>query len=183
MVIVFEGIDGSGKDTQIELLEQHFKQQGKRVISINTSRGYLEQHIDSKLSSNSISKLELANLFLAHQHSYLPIIEDYNKDGIVLLNRWLYSTIVYGTTNSKEATAVVTLAPHVYTDKRIYIDTPVNIALQRLKQRDKLDYYEKEDILNKVYTKYKDIVTCYNFISVDGTKSKEEIHKEILELL
>jgi dTMP kinase len=100
MFITFEGIDGSGKSTQIKLLKEYFLEMGYDVICIREPGGTeLSEQIRSLLlyGKNKISPVTELLLFEAARSSLVeevikPAIE---KGRIVISDRFFDSTTAY----------------------------------------------------------------------------------------
>ena len=109
LFISFEGIDGCGKSTQIDLLAKYFTKQKKNFVKTEEPGG--------TLGSNEIRKILLREnnfhwsvetetlLFMAARNDHVekvikPAIED-NK--IVICDRFMDSTIVYQGMRSPQA--------------------------------------------------------------------------------
>lgn len=100
--IVFEGLDGSGKSTQIQLLAEKLKLMGRKVYCTaeptNSATGGL---IRDTLSNNyKRDATELAGLFLTDRiaHNVNPVwgIKKFIDDGIdVICDRYYYSSFAY----------------------------------------------------------------------------------------
>ena len=100
--IVFEGIDGSGKTTQIRLLAEHLKRAGRKVHitaepTTSVSGGLLR---DALCGARKRSPGELAALFLLDRinHNVCPVngIEKLTSDGYdVICDRYYYSSLAY----------------------------------------------------------------------------------------
>lgn len=100
--IVFEGLDGSGKTTQLYLLEQELARLGRKVFvtrePTDAAVGGLIREALSGQTARPAS--ELAALFLADRirHNTNPVngIRRYLDDGVdVLCDRYYYSTLAY----------------------------------------------------------------------------------------
>ncbi len=100
--IVFEGIDGSGKGTQIDLLVQEMKKQGRQVYRTaeptNTSTGGMLR--DALGGFVRRDAYELSALFLLDRifHNVNPIngIRKYLSEGVdVVCDRYYYSSFAY----------------------------------------------------------------------------------------
>ena len=98
--ISFEGIDGSGKTTQIRLLEKKLSKVGENVIVLREPGGTF---ISEKIRSILLDKenVELSNeaeclLFFASRSQLVKekIISELNKGSFIICDRFNYSTIV-----------------------------------------------------------------------------------------
>jgi dTMP kinase len=98
--IVFEGPDGSGKSTQVELLSKHLIQDGHQCIVTEEPGGTDEGKILRDIILNpkmEISKKTELFLFLADraEHVSKVIGPALNEGKVVICSRYLYSTLVY----------------------------------------------------------------------------------------
>ena len=100
--IVFEGIDGAGKTTQIELLEKHMRANGRRVFRTaepteSVTGGLLR---DALGGVSKRTACEMAALFVLDRifHNVNPVngIEKMLADGVdVICDRYYYSSLAY----------------------------------------------------------------------------------------
>lgn len=194
--ITFEGIESSGKTTQINLLYDYLKSIGKNVIKTREPGG---TKIGLKIREVLLSKWDekfpnLAELLLyeadrnIHIHNVIkPSLEN---GYIVLSDRYTDSTTAYQhyargidceIVNYLNALATDGLRPNL----TFLIDIPIEISLKRLSQsRDRI---ESEDIefhkklregFLKIAENEKD-----RFVIIDGTMGIMEIHKIIVDTL
>lgn len=68
-------------------------------------------------------------------------------------------------------------------DITVFVDTPVDVALERLSDREKgvVDLFERKEFLEKVRRNFLSLAEEFNFIRVDGSKDPLTIHKEIIK--
>jgi len=100
MFITFEGIDGSGKSTQIELLNQYYKKQGKEVILLREPGGtQLSEDIRELLLNKNYQitpETELLLFNAARNDLFTKIIKPaLNQGKIILSDRFYDSTVAY----------------------------------------------------------------------------------------
>ena len=100
MFITFEGIDGAGKSTQIELLKNYFIEQGKEVLAIREPGGLkFSENIRNILLSNdtNINNTTELLLFLSARSELTEkvILPALNEDKIVICDRFYDSTYAY----------------------------------------------------------------------------------------
>lgn len=196
--IVLEGIDGSGTSTQAELLKNYFiSQQQKAVISPEPSNGkigkLLREFLSTKDLFNSSEKYDqqMAYLFAADRfyHLYNDIDGVYkliSENVNVISTRYYFSSLAYNSKSSKDFDFVWSLNQRFPPpDLVIYIDIPVKLALERISDRPFKEIYETQSKLEKVKANFDHIFTNYNgkILIVDGSKSKEEIHQNIINYL
>lgn len=185
--VVFEGVDGCGKDTQIALLNDkvdftHFKYPTPEFPSI---REYLEK-------KRSIEPKSLFLLFLADIANEQEKLADTLETCII--DRYVFSTIAYDKHYPYgQAKDLVSDINFVRPDTVILLDLPPEIAHERkIKQKEKEgkspDRYDEDiDYLKHVRERFltlkEDSFLCPNWVVLDATKPPEELHKEILKLL
>jgi dTMP kinase len=199
--IALEGIDGSGKSTQIERLFEYFKSQGKEVIKTREPRkdegliGELIQkilHGKTKIPSVAFQYLFSADRQMHHEEVILPSLR---KGKIVLSDRCFWSAIPYGITDRggilDENTAEYMLVAqsilsmyHQFTlpDFTFYLDIPLDIALKRIEgEGGQMEIYENKKILQKTIKGYEWLLQKFpeEFKVIDGTQGVEEVTKEI----
>lgn len=162
ILIVFEGIDGSGKDTHRDLLYDQLTKEGYKVAKA-------ESLTDDSITGSAIRKMlntkqettndmRLALLYLSE------LVFNTEKPGgmrdlldqgyIVLCNRYHYSTKAYAGVNDNVINVIdnvkeVTPKPDIV----YYIDAGVKTAMSRLGGEG--DFYEKEDKLQVIKNRYK----------------------------
>jgi len=194
MFITFEGIDGSGKSTQLELLAEALKAEGKPVVVTREPGGSeLGQTLRQILLHHPgfiSSRCELF-LYLADraQHVETLIRPALAENKIVLCDRFIDSTVAYqglGRRLSVEeiqrmnAMATGGLQP----DKTILLDAPVEVLLHRAKNRSEADRLEQEtvDFYANVRQQYLTLAHAEpdRFLVLDATLPIEEIQKSLL---
>ncbi len=100
MFLTFEGIDGSGKSTQLELLKKYFIQRGEEVLSLREPGGTpLSERIREVLlnSEDNINPIAELMLFEAARADLVEkVITPALKEGkIVICDRFYDSTTAY----------------------------------------------------------------------------------------
>ncbi len=100
MLITFEGIDGSGKTTQLRLLKEYLEERGRKVIAIREPGGTVfSENIRELLlySEENISpRAELLLFESARAHLVETLIKPAIEEGsIVLCDRFYDSTMAY----------------------------------------------------------------------------------------
>ncbi len=96
--IVFEGLDGSGKSTQLKRLEQRLRAMGRRIWrTAEPTDGEIGRRIREALSGEKpCSTAELAALFLADRIAHnAEIAAHLNAGDDVLCDRYFYSSMAY----------------------------------------------------------------------------------------
>ena len=195
LLIVIEGTDGSGKSTQLELLKKSIQAQsyGVMVSEWKTSRLIANVIDDAKernlLNATTFSLLYAADFADRLENQIIPAL----KSGfIVLLDRYYYTALARDVVRGQDIEWVKNLYDYApEPDLIFYLDMPVDVLLKRIIGTTGLNYYESgrdvgfstdfyksfEIYQNKCLEQYNNMKNEYNFKSIDGTKSIEDIHK------
>lgn len=189
--IAFEGLDGCGKSTQLELLFNYLKSLNKKVIKVREPGGTeVGEKIRSILLNKDLNINDRAELllFLA---SRAQLVEEIIKPALkcgyyVLADRFADSSIAYqGGARNLGIETVDFLnkfaTNNIFPDLVFFIDISVELALKRLNMKNK-DRLEKEgrSFLEKVRKSYMEIAkTKSNFIIINGERNVNEIFSDI----
>ena len=197
MFITFEGIDGSGKTTQVELLKLYFENLGKTVITIRDPGSTLisEKIRNILLDSNnlSISPQSETLLFTAARaqivHEVIKPSLETNK--IVICDRFIDSTSAYqGYGRDMNLVNIGYLNKFamqgVHPNFTFLIDISTNESTNRL-NKSSLDRMELagNDFYEKVRVGYIDLVknNPERIFRIDGSLSIEDIHSKIINII
>lgn len=194
--IVFEGIDGSGKSTQLKLVANRLADSGHDVHStFEPSEGPVGRLIRQMLSGEvPVDQRTLATLFAADRTDHLlneqtGIAGKVDQGKVVLCDRYYFSSYAYQAQyldmewviNSNAMVAEI-LRP----DVTIFIDVDPEVCFQRIKaNRSNLEMYEKVDVMKRVrdnYFKAFDRLGDVESIAViNGNQSMASVESAILE--
>ncbi len=202
LYIALEGIDGSGKTTQIDALYDYFTSQGREVVKTREPRkndgliGELIQkilHGKTKIPPVAFQYLFSADREMHHEEVILPALR---AGKIVLSDRCFWSAVPYGIMDHggvfDENTAEYMLVAqsilslyHQFTipDKTFYLDLPLDKAMKRLEEdNDTKEIYEDKAILEKTIKGYNWLLQKFpeEFTVIDATKSVEDVTEEII---
>ncbi len=197
VLIAFEGIEGSGKTTQAELLYNFLKAKSIPCIFSREPGGTeIGERIREILLDPQNKKMHARTellLYLANrcQHTYEKIIPEIRKGTVVITDRFSDSSLAYQGKGRDLSFKVVSrlnkfatfgLKPNLV----ILMDVPVNIGLAR-SQNKKLDRLEQEELKfhERVHEGYQQLAKrAPKRIKVfDGTKPIEELQAEINKLI
>jgi len=194
LFIAFEGIDGSGKSTQIKILSEKLKKEGHKVyITFEPTDSPIGSMIRNIFSGRlTADDKTIAGLFVADRLDHL--LNETNgilkklKDGYtVITDRYYFSSYAYHGVHvpvdwviQANSLSAQLLRP----DVNIYIDVPPEISMERLNGgRHSMDLYETLDNLTKVRNLYLDVIERLkneeNTVIIDGNRTIEEISSDI----
>jgi len=192
--IVFEGIDGSGKSTQIKKISERLEVLENKVYStFEPTDGPIGSLIRQMLSGKvATDQRTIASLFAADRTDHLVnhdngIRRKVDQGQIVLCDRYYFSSYAYHAQyidmkwviNANSLNADI-LRP----DVTIFIDVDPDICFERIKlSRSNFEMYEKIDIMKKVRANYfqafdllKDLE---KIIIIDGNTTMERVEDKI----
>lgn len=189
-IIVIEGIDGSGKETQSRLLKENLEGKGKKAAVYcypDYSSLYGERIKSFLYKKIDISVDELFFLYLIDMiKDNRRIFEDVKEGKYVIMDRFFFSTIAYQSAAGflyEKAKELIKLIDMPRPDKVFYINISSEVSMERKeKQKGKIDMDKFESdkaFLSKVsgfYDRLKEESFHSNgWVEIDGNKSIEEI--------
>lgn len=188
--IVFDGIDGAGKTTQVNLLAKKLSAIGRDVvISKEPTTGKWGQKLrDSAFSGRLPFDIEL-EYFINDRDEHIKqlIMPALEAGKIVILDRYMYSTIAYQgiLTNDLKRLEATVRVNALNPDVTFIMDIPAALAAYRIKERDgKPNEFERLEDLNKVGQMFKRISDNDPICKIiDGALPIEHIHNEIIKVL
>ncbi len=194
--IVFEGIDGSGKSTQISLLEKSLRAAGKSVVTTAepTSTGLGGLIRDALSGAAPKGPYELAAMFLADRitHNVSPIcgIQRLLNDGTyVICDRYYYSSFAYQGIDAdlKWVMDINLNCPQIARpDVCIFLDIDPTQSARRIGQsRAFLEIFENVQTLEKIRSRFFDVFELIhdreNIKIIDAGRTVEEIAADVLQ--
>lgn len=187
ILIVFEGIDGSGKSTQAEILLERLQEEDFDAVYFREpSKGKWGRKIKKKaLHPDSLSPEEELDLFQKDRRENVKknLKPALKKKRIVILDRYYYSNIAYQGAKGIDEKLIRRMNEEfvVEPDLVFIFDIDPKKGLERIENRKKKDkLFEREDYLVKVREIFRSF-KGEKFVHIDALKSKEEIRKEIEE--
>lgn len=188
--IAFEGIDGSGKSTQIALLTNRLNKEG---IYCYTTMEPTDSPIGSLIHQIMTGRVKtdnrvIAGLFVADRLDHLlnevdGIVPKINEGTTVITDRYYFSSYAYHSVDvpmdwvikaNEQSSAI--LRPTI----TIFIDVNPDTAVERIaKNRFHQELFEKKSRLVKVRENYLKAFELLekdeNYVIIDGNQSQEKI--------
>jgi dTMP kinase len=191
LLIAFEGIDGAGKTTQIDLLARYLESKGQSVLrSKEPTDGVWGQKIRASASTGRMSLNDELHAFIEDRNEHLreKIVPALAKGQTVLLDRYFYSTIAYQGSRGGEVDAITAqmLANAPEPDFVFLIDVAPEVGLARIRQgRGEVpNAFETLANLQAVRRVFLDLATQRaNIALIDGTPSADDVHRAIVKTL
>lgn len=204
MFITFEGINGAGKTTQIELLYNYLTDKGYDVVKVKDPGGndYCRAIKKLVVTTKDVSKLaEILVLYSARIELINKIILPAISEGkIVISDRYIDTAFAYYCINNEKNKEIVeTLNKKLnipMPDITFFIDIPVSYSEFRLlpiayenevrgiTEQKKLDLMTSKD-MNMIINEYQKIASnnTERIKQIDGTKNIETIQNEIINII
>ena len=192
LFISFEGGEGSGKSSVINVVRDRLLADGYKVIITREPGGVKvsEQIRDVILAvDNQMSKETEALLYAASrtEHLYSKVIPHVNDGYIVLSDRYIDSSLAYqgyARGIGIEKVLEINMFAKEYLPKVTYFfDVRPEVGLARIQGRDKIDRLDLEtlDFHQKVYEGYQEVCNLYpeRVKRINGERTIEEIINDI----
>lgn len=191
--IVFEGIDGSGKSTQINLLADRLKEMGiSYCTTAEPSEGPVGVMIRQILTGErKMDNRVIAALFAADRLDHI-LNEKYGmlnkiKNGMTIIcDRYYFSSYAY---NGVDMPMEWVIAANSQSNRllkptvNVFIDLEPDTALERIaRNRQRIELFEKKSRLEKVrenYFKVFEQMPEETVLIIDGNQTPEAMSEEI----
>ena len=183
-IIVFEGIDKAGKTTQAKLLE---KKLGSKCVRIDfpdysTPVGNeIKQFLDGKRNYPDEVKMMLLSANRWEKKGEIEKIV--GKGTTLIMNRYCQSNLVYGISKGLKLDWLLSLDKGLpKADLVIVIDIRPKTLVSRSKNV--VDTFEKDlELIRRVKKNYRILANKFNWRIVDGEKSVDEVHSQVLKIV
>lgn len=176
MYIVFEGIDGAGKSTQINKTKEWLEQNGHIVETIVEPTGspigkLIRKTLQRKDATTDRIQKTLGLLFAADRMLIMDELSDEKK--VILSDRSFVSSLAYQQpTNWISELNKYAKKP----DLIILLDLDVKKSVLRSNQEDE---FENEEFLTEVRRNYLEIVKNFNYVIIDANNGVNKVSSDI----
>ncbi len=193
MFITFEGIDGSGKSTQILLLREYLVKNGHKVVTLREPGGTeLSEYIRAVLLNKKLEVSDISELLLfqaARADLVKTIVQPSLEQGrIVLSDRYFDSTTAYQGYGRGIDMEIIEKSNQigslgVLPDMTFYLKIERSVGQNRdiEKDRDRMEL-SGDEFYDKVINGYDQLAKNEKrFITIDGNQGVKEIHAMVVE--
>ena len=184
LLIAFEGLDQSGKQTQAEGLRDHFASMGRktRLLSFPDYSTAIGGEISRALhGEREYAADTLQLLYVANRYEYRGLIEQLLGDGTVIVcDRYMASSIAYGEAQGLDAKWLEEIQrflprPHL----TIVLDIAPETAVQR--KSTNRDRYERDlALLSRVRESYQRQSGQADWTLLDGERAKAAVSADVI---
>lgn len=196
MFISFEGIEGSGKSTQIELIEELIRAKGYQVKKLRepgtTELGEKIRNIFLEKTTETVDPItEAFLLYASRKHLDQNFLRQNLSDGaIVIADRYADATLAYQSYGKGLDHNFVKLihdsSQLLSPDLTFYMDISAELSRERISDRE-MDRMESEsiDFFKKVREGYLHIAhdNPERVVVLDANKTIDELHESIKKII
>jgi dTMP kinase len=195
MLVAFEGIDGSGKATQIAKLSRHLKEKGRKsaVIAYPDMLGPLARplgdvlHGQLDLGAEAQFFLFLADILRDQAKEEGRLRQEMKANSVVILDRYCLSTIAYQKCkgmDGKKAEKIVAEAKPIAPDIVILLDMDAKAASGRKYSQKEPDRFEadlkfQECVRRGFLELAKKKFLCKNWAVVDAAGTPDAVAERV----
>ena len=189
--IVIEGLDGSGKSAQVDLVIDFLKESGKDVVVTRepTTESESGRKIKQALKKEIIVEpLELQKLYVQDRREHLDnkVIPALKAGKFVVSSRYAFSTLAYGYSDGLDVDGLVKMNEEfLLPDFTVIINVSPESCVERIEKRgEEKELFEHLGRLTKVNQIYQKVPEMFeNVVMVDGERSIDTVFGDIKKLL
>jgi dTMP kinase len=184
LLIAFEGLDQSGKETQAARLREQFAAAGRQVRALSfpdydTPIGHeIRAALDGQ---RDFAPDTLQLLYIANRHEYREAIEQWLAAGdVVVCDRYRASSIAYGDAQGLDSEWLRDVQRHLPAPDVIFLldIAPEEAARRKAHGRDK---FERDlPLLSRVRESYRRQAAQDGWEVIDASRTKEDIAADVL---
>jgi dTMP kinase len=184
LLIAFEGLDQSGKQTQAEWLRDHFIARGRdcRLLSFPDYTTAIGTEISRALhGERDYPPDTMQLLYVANRYEHRGQIESLLGAGAVIVcDRYVASSVAYGEAQGLDASWLEEIQRYLPTpDLTIVLDIAPETAVQR--KAAGRDRYERDlALLSRVRESYVRQSSQANWLRLNGERPKAEVSADVL---
>lgn len=201
-LIAVEGLDGSGKSTQIYLMKRWLELEGYKVYFTEWNSSFLVKDATKKgkkrqlLTPTTFSLIHCTDFADRYDRQIMPLL---HAGYIVLADRYIYTAFARDAVRGCDRQWLRTLYSYArQPDITFFFNVSLEVALERiLSGRPQLKYHEagmdmdySADIYEsfrifqgKIYEEYLRIAKEFKFVVIDANKSPEIQQKQVRQIV
>lgn len=178
-LIIIEGPDASGKTTAVQYIMQMLADVGIDAITVrnpdDTEVGRAVRQLIKSPNAGQMTPLTWMTLYTA---AIAQVMEEVVRPALrngtwVVMDRYYWSTLVHQGIVQGVDTQLINSLRQIYDhvpceQVTIYLDTPFEVTLERIKQRGDRDYWEESETrLRRLYDAYVDVSKQYPHLTLE----------------
>lgn len=183
LLVAFEGLDQSGKQTQAELLRDRLAVLGRsvRLLSFPDYDTAIGAEIGRALRGERHYGPDVMQLlYVANRYEWKPeIAEAHDRGAIVVCDRYVASSIAYGEAQWLDPAWLVSIQKYLpQPDLTVFLDIPPDVSARR--KRDGRDRYEQDlALLARVRDSYVRQATGAGWVRIDADRDRQAVADEV----
>jgi dTMP kinase len=187
LLIAFEGLDQSGKQTQAEALRNYFAEQGREVrlmsfpdystpVGMEISRAL---HGERDYAADTLQLLYIANRY-EHRASLETLIA---RGAVIVCDRYIASSVAYGEAQGLDADWLYDVQRFLPSpDLTIVLDIAPETAVDR--KAAGRDRYERDlALLSRVRDSYHRQSSQPKWVRLDGTRARGQVAADVIKAI
>jgi dTMP kinase len=197
-LIMFDGPDGVGKTTQLNMAAEALRAKGYEVYTTKTHGGTPIGEALREVSLSTLERTPLTDMYISlAMHAQLSqLIEDKRDRGIiVLVDRSPLSNVAYqafGSGLDREFTlGIIDIDMQLFKPDCVLVyDAPIKITLHRMEERNKLNHAKREyfesksaEYFERVAEGYRGAAEHFGASIVEAVESAESVHKQSMKII
>ena len=204
MFIAFDGMDGTGKSTQVEVLTTKLCNEGRKVLKLDFGRTPHFCEIIQKINAKEItvpSEVREMIYYFEGLYANLNYIQTANPNDIIIIDRYYLSYYAYGLENgmTDEQISFYTknlIEPDVY----FFLDADAQTTYERIRKYRKFDSpelgynfdseYSSEENIKQRFLHFQEKIHSNYFshlqsrhIVIDATQTLEYVSRKIWDVI
>jgi dTMP kinase len=183
LLITFEGLDQSGKQTQAELLRDRLVAKGRlvRLLSFPAYETAIGAEIERALRGTREYGADVMQLlYIANRYELKPeIARELGRGTIVICDRYLASSVAYGEAQGLDAIWLQEIQKHLpQPDTTFLLDIAPDVSARR--KTDGRDKFERDlALLNRVRASYLRQAASHAWIVLSADRDRDTVAEEI----
>jgi dTMP kinase len=201
-LIAVEGLDGSGKSTQIYLVKRWLELEGYKVFFTEWNSSLLVKRSTKKgkkrhlLTPTTFALIHCTDFADRYERQILPML---HAGYIVVADRYIYTAFARDAARGCDRGWIRQLYSYArHPDVTFFFDVPLSVALTRIVAgRPQLKFYEAgmdmglskdpfesfQLFQGRMYEEYQQMGDEFNFVGIDATRSPGLQQREVRDLL